>query len=66
MEEPGSWPWHSHVRRWGSSAFWELAFSRWKDPDYAALVLERRPHGDVGHSAVRWTTLSNGVPIDGG
>jgi hypothetical protein len=66
MEEPGSWPWHSHVRRWGSSAFWELAYSHWKDPDYAALVRERRPHGDAGHSAVRWTTLSNGVPIDGG
>jgi Alginate lyase len=66
MAEPESWPWHRHVTRWGSSAFWELAYSHWQDPDYAALVLERRPHGSTGHSAVRWTTLSNGVPIDGG
>jgi Alginate lyase len=66
MQDPRSWPWHSDVRRWGSSAFWELAYSHWQDPDYTALVLERRPHGSTGHSAVRWTTLSNGLPIDGG
>jgi hypothetical protein len=66
MEEPESWPWHSRVRRWGSSAAWELAYSHWQDPDYTALVLEGRPHGSTGHSAIRWTTLTNGLLIDGG
>jgi hypothetical protein len=66
MKDPDRWPWHSRVRRWGSSAFWELAYNHWQDPDYTALVLERRPHGVAGHSAVRWTTLTNGLPIDGG
>jgi hypothetical protein len=27
--------------------------------------MEGRPYGSDGHSAVRWTTITNGVPIDG-
>lgn len=66
MAEPDRWPWHSGVRRWGPSAFWELAYSHWRDSDHAALVLERRPHGSLGHSAVRFTTVTNGLPIGAG
>ncbi len=63
MGEPERWPWSDDVRRPGPSPFWELVHAKWLDPDYALLVVERRPHGVVGHSAVRWTTLTNGLPI---
>jgi hypothetical protein len=65
MAHPDRWPWDAAVRRRPPSAFWELAYSHWIDPDYAALVLEGRPQGSEGHSAVRWTTLTNGIPING-
>jgi Alginate lyase len=64
MAHPSRWPWYDGVRRWPPSAVWELAYSHWHDPAYAALVLEGRPYGSDGHSAVRWTTLTNGIPID--
>jgi hypothetical protein len=64
MARPDRWPWHDDVRRWSPSPFWELAYSHWKDPDYGALVKERRPQGYTGHSAIRWTTLTNGIPVD--
>ena len=63
MAEPGTWPWSSDVRRRAPSQVWELAYAHWLDPTYAPLVEERRPQGFLGHSAVRWTTLTNGVPI---
>jgi Alginate lyase len=65
MAHPDRWPWDDAVRRRPPSAFWELAYSHWLDPDYGALVLEGRPQGSEGHSAVRWTTLTNGIPING-
>jgi len=65
MHHPSRWPWYHPVRRWPPSAVWELAYSHWQDPDFATLVLEGRPQGSEGHSAVRWTTLTNGIPIDG-
>lgn len=66
MDHPSRWPWYDGVRRWPPSAVWELAYSHWQVPEFAALVLERRPQGSDGHSAVRWTTLTNGIPIEGG
>jgi Alginate lyase len=65
MTRPDHWPWYDAVRRRPPSALWELAYSHWRDPDHAALVMEGRPYGSDGHSAVRWTTITNGVPIDG-
>jgi alginate lyase len=64
MEDDTEWPWATDVRRRGPSPMWELAYARWEEPAYIPLVLERRPFGEVGHSAVRWTTLTNGIPLD--
>lgn len=66
MARPDRWPWYDGVKRSRPSPFWELAYSHWRDPDHGALVLERRPQGNIGHSALRWTTLTNGVPVDAG
>jgi hypothetical protein len=63
MTRPSRWPWYDNVSRPGPSAFWELAYAQWPEGAYAPIVLERRPHGVLGHSAVRWTTATNGVPI---
>jgi hypothetical protein len=63
MADPDRWPWDANVRRWGPSPFWELAYSHWQDPEYGRLVLQRRPQGNIGHSAIRWTTLTNGIPV---
>ncbi len=65
MTDDSDWPWSNRVRRRAPSAVWELAYARWLDSAYEPLVEERRPHGDVGHSAIRWTTLTNGVPFGG-
>ena len=62
MRDPAGWPWFDGVRRRAPSPFWELAFAHWRDRDYVRLVEERRPQGVLGHSAIRWTTLTNGVP----
>jgi hypothetical protein len=43
---------------------WEIAYAHWPEPAWAPFVLAVRPYGDRGHSAIRWTTLTNGVPID--
>jgi hypothetical protein len=64
MAEPDRWPWYHDVTRRLPSPFWELAYSHWRDPDHGALVLEGRPYGSDGHSAIRWTTLTNGLPVD--
>ena len=65
MDHPNAWPWYDGVKRWPPSPFWELAYSHWRDPIHGALVMERRPQGNIGHSALRWTTLTNGLPVDG-
>ena len=61
MTDDTGWPWSERVRRRAPSAFWEIAYARWQEASYEPLVAERRPHGHVGHSAIRWTTLTNGV-----
>lgn len=63
MARPDAWPWSDGVRRRAPSPLWELAYSHWLDDDYPALLVEQRPYGVVGHSAVRWTTLTNGIPL---
>ena len=59
---PKSWPWAS-----GASAsihpLWEVAYQRWQNPAYKPIIEKRRPYGSTGHSAVRWTTLTNGLPF---
>jgi Alginate lyase len=63
MRDKRGWPWSSRVRRRPASDMWELAYAHWQDPDYRRFVTERRPYGVLGHSAVRWTTLTNGIPL---
>jgi hypothetical protein len=65
MRDTTGWPWTNHVRRRAPSPMWELAYAHWHDSDYRRLVKERRPYGVLGHSAIRWTTVTNGVPIGG-
>lgn len=63
MTDKSGWPWSNRVRRRAPSPVWELAYARWPEASYEALVAERRPYGHLGHSAIRWTTLTNGVPF---
>ncbi len=59
---PSAWPWAS-----GASStihpLWEVAYQRWQNPAYQPIIKQRRPYGSTGHSAVRWTTLTNGLPF---
>lgn len=66
MARPSRWPWHDDAKRPGASPFWEMAYAQWPEDAYTPMVLERRPHGVLGHSAVRWTTMTNGLPISPG
>ena len=60
------WPWHHRPqRRVAPGPAWEIAYARWQDEDYIPIMEERRPYGPQGHSAIRWTTLTNGIPIPG-
>jgi len=63
MRNKSGWPWTNRVKRRPPSAMWELAYARWHDSDYRRLLNERRPFGVLGHSAVRWTTVTNGISI---
>jgi hypothetical protein len=60
---PSAWPWAS-----GASAtihpLWEIAYQRWRSPAYQPIIAKRRPYGASGHSAVRWVTLTNGIPFN--
>ena len=59
---PSAWPWAK-----GASAsihpLWELAYQHWQSAAYKPIITKRRPYGVDGHSAVRWTTLTNGIPF---
>ena len=63
--DPAGWPWAPSVDVPTTGPGWELAYAHWPDPDFAALLRPARPIGFPGHSAVRWTTLTNGVPLGG-
>jgi hypothetical protein len=62
---PEDWPWNPNVARPDPAPFWELAYDRWRDPAYASIVVSGRPYGADGHSAIRWTTLTNGITVGG-
>lgn len=65
LESPSTWPWNVVVDPPDPSPGWELAYAHWKDPRFAAILGPQRPYGADGHSAIRWTTLTNGVPLGG-
>jgi Alginate lyase len=60
---PGDWPWDPNVRVPSPSPMWELAYQHWQDPAWAKIFAGDRPFSEEGHSAVRWTTMTNGIPI---
>ena len=61
---PGDWPDHAGPTVPSTGPLWEIAYARWQDPRWVEILLDGRPYGDRGHSAIRWTTLTNGVPVD--
>jgi len=61
---PGEWPDATNPDVPDPGPEWELAYTHWQDPRWIPMVEAGRPWGDRGHSAVRWTTLTNGIPIN--
>ena len=59
------WPYAKPVDVPATGPGWELAYAQWPEPAFAALLKPARPLGWTGHSAVRWTTLTNGIPFGG-
>jgi hypothetical protein len=62
--KPETWPWDPAVRVPSPNPMWEIAYQHWKDPAWPAIFAADRPFGKDGHSAIRWTTLTNGIPIE--
>ena len=61
---PDEWPDHDDPIVPATGPLWEIVYARWHDPDWVDIMLEARPYGDRGHSAILWTTLTHGVPAD--
>jgi hypothetical protein len=62
-QHPETWPWDPAADRPSTGPVWEIAYQHYGDPAYIPIIEERRPFGSQGHSALRWTTLTNGVPF---
>lgn len=60
---PRDWPWDPDVSTPSTGPFWEIAYARLGDPAFEPIIADRRPFSDQGHSALRWTTLTDGVPF---
>ncbi len=60
---PEDWPYQVDVSPPDPGPMWEIAYQHWGEAAYARIIEGTRPFGAEGHSAVRWTTLTNGVPI---
>ncbi len=60
---PEDWPFEPEVSLPDPGPMWELAYEHWPEPAYARIIENARPFGADGHSAVRWTTLTDGVRI---
>ncbi len=61
---PQEWPDAKNAEVPAPGPAWEIAYAHWQDPAWVPFVAAARPYGDRGHSALRWTTLTNGIPID--
>lgn len=64
LSRPGDWPWDPDVIKPSTGPFWEIAYARSRAAAYEPIIEDRRPYGRQGHSALRWTTLTSGVPFD--
>ena len=60
---PDEWPDHPDPRVPSPGPQWEIAYARYHDPRWQPIIEARRPYGDQGHSAIRWTTLTHGQPF---
>lgn len=60
---PEDWPWDTHVSVPSPNPMWEIAYQHWQDPAWPPIFAEDRPYGGDGHSAIRWTTMTNGIPL---
>jgi hypothetical protein len=64
--DPGAWPWHDgRLSIPNVDPAWEIIYQRWPMPAYARIFVPARPLGATNPSAIVWTTLSHGEPIDG-
>jgi hypothetical protein len=61
--DPTGWPWAERPHNPTVGPVWELVYAHWQDPLAAGLLRASRPLGADGHSAIRWTTLTNGIPL---
>ncbi len=61
---PGDWPDFAGPTIPSTGPLWEIAYAHWQEPKWVGILLDGRPYGDRGHSAIRWTTLTNGVPVE--
>jgi alginate lyase len=61
--DPRAWPYDPGVTVPSPSPMWEIAYQHWQDPGWPAIFAADRPFGADAHSAIRWTTLTNGIPI---
>lgn len=60
---PEDWPFDNKVEVPEVGPLWEFAYAHWRDPDYVPIIQQRRPFSSQGQSAIRWTTLTSGIPL---
>jgi hypothetical protein len=61
--DPKAWPWNTNVKIPLPSPMWEIAYQHFGDAAWPSIFAGNRPFGLYGHSAIRWTTLTNGIAI---
>ena len=57
------WPWNDNAEFPTPSPMWELVYAHWPDLPYVELLMLERPFSEDAHSAIRWTTMTNGIPL---
>jgi hypothetical protein len=62
-QRPGEWPDYVGPTIPSTGPLWEIAYAHWQDERWLDILLDGRPYGDRGHSAIRWTTLTNGIAV---
>jgi hypothetical protein len=67
LHQPETWPWDDNPDFPNLSPMWELVYAHWPDQTYVDLLMTERPFSEDAHSAIRWTTITNGIPlVEGG
>lgn len=62
-DRPERWPYHERPRVPTPGPMWELAYAAQPEQELAPIVRRGRPFGDRGNSAVRWVTITHGIPL---